>query len=201
MKVVYYFNKGRNANEKNIVRMIYGEEVTYTSTKPYDMLNSFENGDFLICNSVEDLSDETSSLSDVDEIIKEYTLILNKGVELFFDKSTQCNSLFIKTIVSDKQSFSSVLRKCIQNFKVQKDITLKYRKKHSVTSQQNGTRLGLKKGTKLTTKKSVIMKEKILADSKEFNGLMSDSDLIQKLHINRKTFYKYKKELKGESNN
>lgn len=58
--------------------------------------------------------------------------------------------------------------------------------------------LGRRTGTKVVTKKSVKMKEKIEKYSKSFDGTLSDIDCIKLLGIANNTYYKYKKELKSE---
>ena len=67
------------------------------------------------------------------------------------------------------------------------------------------TKLGLQKakerGTKLTTKKSIVMKEKIKALNYSFEGTMSNEETYQYLGISRNTFYKYKKELAAAASN
>ena len=65
------------------------------------------------------------------------------------------------------------------------------------TARLNGKQIGLVKGTKLITKKSIETKEKILKYSKDFNGSLSDADCIQLLGVARNTYYKYKKELRA----
>ena len=64
------------------------------------------------------------------------------------------------------------------------------------TARLNGKQIGLPKGTKLTTKKSKEMKEIILKSSKDFNGNLSDIDMLKLTKLARNTYYKYKKELK-----
>lgn len=59
----------------------------------------------------------------------------------------------------------------------------------------NGKQIGLEKGTKLTTKKSIRAKEQIRKYSKDFNGSLKDIDVIKLIGISRNSFYKYKKEL------
>ena len=197
MRIFYYFNEHRDEKYKAVVKAIYGNEVTFTYQRPWEIADTFEEGDILICNSVDELAGTTVG-SDTAEIIKEYMDILNKGVELMFDKSTQCNSLFIKTLLSNDQDFENVLRKCIANYESQKDLAAKYAKVHAITATTNGNKLGIKKGTKLTTKKSIEMKEKIRRLSKTFDGTMSDMELVEQLGIARNSYYKYKKELKDE---
>lgn len=66
------------------------------------------------------------------------------------------------------------------------------------TARLNGKQIGLKKGTKLTTKKSVEMKKEIQRLSKEFNGSLSDIDVMKNTGLSRNTYYKYKREIKSE---
>lgn len=63
-------------------------------------------------------------------------------------------------------------------------------------SKKNGTKIGLAKGTKLTTKKENHCKEIILKHSKDFNGSLEDPDVITLCGCSRPSYYKYKKELK-----
>ena len=58
---------------------------------------------------------------------------------------------------------------------------------------------GQKKGTKLTTKKSIECKKQILKYSKSFNGSLSDIEVMKLTGLARNTYYKYKKELMNES--
>lgn len=62
----------------------------------------------------------------------------------------------------------------------------------------NGKRIGLPKGSKLVTKKSLEMKEKIRKYNRSFGGTLNNADCIRLLHITPNTFYKYKKELLQE---
>ena len=60
------------------------------------------------------------------------------------------------------------------------------------------SRIGQQKGVTLVTKKSIESKEIIRKHSKDFNGSLSDVELIQLTGLARGTYYKYKRELKGE---
>lgn len=55
-----------------------------------------------------------------------------------------------------------------------------------------------KTGKKLTTKKSVEMKEKIRKMSSDFNGTLPDTEIMEILKLARNTYYKYKRELREE---
>ncbi len=63
------------------------------------------------------------------------------------------------------------------------------------TARLNGKQIGQKSGAKLTTQKSIEMKDKIVKMSKSFDGNMSDKEVMKILGIARNTYYKYKKEL------
>lgn len=65
-------------------------------------------------------------------------------------------------------------------------------------AQAEGKQVGIEKGRKLTTKKSVEMKQLIRKHSKEFNGNLNDSDVMKLTGLSRNTYYKYKKELKED---
>lgn len=64
------------------------------------------------------------------------------------------------------------------------------------TARLNGKQIGQPKGAKLTTKKSIEAKEVILKRSKDFNGDLSDLEVMKLTGIARGTYYKYKRELK-----
>lgn len=65
-----------------------------------------------------------------------------------------------------------------------------------VTAKEEGKRVGLSKGSKLTTKKEKKAKEIILKHSKLFNGTLSDTECRKLAGVSRNSYYKYKAELK-----
>ena len=65
------------------------------------------------------------------------------------------------------------------------------------TARLNGKQIGQRKGSKLTTKKSITAKEVILKRSKDFQGDLSDAEVMKLTGLARGTYYKYKKELKN----
>lgn len=66
------------------------------------------------------------------------------------------------------------------------------------TARLHGKQIGQRKGAKLTTKKSVEMKDKIRKMAKGFGGNMTDKEVLDTLRLARNTYYKYKKELLQE---
>ena len=66
------------------------------------------------------------------------------------------------------------------------------------TARINGKQIGLEKGIKLTTKKSLSAKEIIRKHNKDFGGSLSNEETWSLAGISKMTFYKYKKELLAE---
>lgn len=68
------------------------------------------------------------------------------------------------------------------------------------TARLNGKQIGRKKETKVITRKSISAKEIIMKHSKTFNGNLNDIEVMQLTGLSRNTYYKYKRDLKSESN-
>lgn len=77
---------------------------------------------------------------------------------------------------------------------------LRQRTKEGIeTARLDGKQIGLKPGTKLTTKKSIEAKALIVKHSKDFDGSLSDAECIRLIGCARGSFYKYKRELKMQA--
>lgn len=63
-------------------------------------------------------------------------------------------------------------------------------------AKKNGVKVGLTKGTTLTTKKSIECKKIISKHSKDFGGSLTDIDVIKLCGCSRQSYYKYKAEIK-----
>ena len=63
-------------------------------------------------------------------------------------------------------------------------------------AKKNGVKVGLTKGTTLTTKKSIECKKIISKHSKDFGGTLIDLDVIKLCGCSRQSYYKYKAEIK-----
>ena len=82
----------------------------------------------------------------------------------------------------------------------EKEVTdLQQRTKEGIeTARLNGKQIGLPKGTKLITKKSIRAKEQIRKYNKSFNGSLTNEDTWKLIGISKTTFYKYKEEMMAE---
>lgn len=65
-------------------------------------------------------------------------------------------------------------------------------------AQAAGKQIGIEKGRKLTTKKSIAKKEEIRKYSKDFSGSLNDIEVMKITGLARNTYYKYKAEMKSE---
>ncbi len=72
-----------------------------------------------------------------------------------------------------------------------------YSKLYMREAKKNGTQIGIKKGTSLTTQKSIECKAIILKHSKDFGGSLEDSDVIKLCGCSSNSYYKYKRGLKN----
>lgn len=64
------------------------------------------------------------------------------------------------------------------------------------TARLNGKQIGQVQGNTFETKKAKAAKEVILKHNKSFGGSLTDAETIKQTGISRKSFYKYKKELR-----
>ena len=168
--------------------------------------------------------DEVSRMSrNAKEGFALYQRLFNIGINLVFLKEPHMNTdsykeamqgIFSTEIQSgDKatddlvNSIMAAVTKFMMN-KVEKDIYkafeqaqkevdyLHQRTKEGIeTARLNGKQIGLEKGTKLTTKKSLVAKEVIKKHNKDFGGSLSNEDTWKLAGISKMTFYKYKNEL------
>ena len=71
-------------------------------------------------------------------------------------------------------------------------------KKGVSNARQKGKQIGRRAGSHSVTQKEIKAREQIIALSRDFEGTLSDGEVISRLGINRNTYYKYKKALKAE---
>ena len=168
-----------------------------------------KSGDTIIFDSVSRMS------RNAEEGFSLYEDLYNKGVNLIFlkehhidtdtykktlENNVKLTGTNVDFILSGVNMYLLALAKeqiklCFeQSEKEVKD--LHQRTKEGIeTARLKGKQVGQKSGVKLTTKKSLEMKNKIIKMSKSFNGNMSDKEVIETLNISRNTYYKYKKEI------
>ena len=161
--------------------------------------------------------DSVSRMSrNAEEGFKLYEELYNKGINLVFLKEPHINTDTYKKALDNNIQMTGTnvdfilegINKYLMELakeqiklafdQAQKEVDdLRIRTSEGMlTAKLNGKQIGGIKGVKLTTKKSIESKELIKKYSKDFNGSLSDADVMKLIDISRNTFYKYKKELK-----
>ena len=168
-------------------------------------------GDTIIFDSVSRMS------GNAEEGFAAYEELFNRGVNLVFLKEPHINTdTYKKALENNVQLTGSnvdyilegVNRYLMELAKEQirlafeqseKEVEdLHQRTREGIeTARLNGKQIGRKKDAKITTKKSLAAKEIIRKHSRDFNGTLSDVEVMQLTGLSRNTYYKYKRELKA----
>ncbi len=198
---------------------------TYTGTKLEgrkefeNLLKILESGDKLIFDSVSRMSRNST------EGCKLYEDLFNKGITIEFLKEPYINTEIyhhaldnqikleldtgnkainelMNSIIDSLNKYAIALAKeqiAIAFYQAQKEVEdLHQRTKEGIlTAKLNGKQIGRTSGAKIETKKAKATKEIIIKHSKDFNGSLSDIECMKLAGVTKKTYYIYKKQLKG----
>lgn len=175
------------------------------------LMKRVKAGDTIIFDSVSRMS------GNAEEGFAAYEELFNRGVNLVFLKEPHINTdTYKKALENNVQLTGSnvdyilegVNRYLMELAKEQirlafeqseKEVEdLHQRTREGIeTARLNGKQIGRKKDAKITTKKSLAAKEIIRKNSRDFNGTLSDVEVMQLTGLSRNTYYKYKRELKA----
>lgn len=211
-----------NIKEFNPEAIIFAEKFTGTKMQGRieldKLIKKVNKGDTIIF-------DEVSRMSrNAEEGMKLYEDMFNAGVTLIFLKDSEYNTdryreklnqhiaLTSNTGSKATDSFINAISEALTNLIIdlaKEDIYLAFQKAEGEATRirqrvkegmaKSDKQAGIEAGRKLTTKKSVEMKDKIVKMAKDFEGNMSDKEVMDTLKLARNTYYKYKRELKGEA--
>lgn len=210
---------------KNILRDFPKATIVtekYTGTKIQErkefskLLKRLRTGDTLVCDSVSRFS------RNADEGFLLYEKLFNEGINIVFLKESYVNSEVYKQSLNielpktddeivnvfmeaSKKALMLLAKRQIQEAfnqseKEVKDLQQRTREGLQV-AKDNGKHIGIEKGRKLTTKKSIKSKEEIKKYSKDFYGSLNDLETMKLIGISKPTYYKYKREIVSELNN
>ena len=176
------------------------------------LLKTIKQNDTIIFDSVSRMSRNS------DEGFLMYEELFHNGINLVFLKEPHINTeVYKKTldntieltgtnvdfILEGVNKYLMALAK--EQIKIafeqaEKEVTdLHQRTKEGIeTARLNGKQIGQKKGSKLTTKKSIEAKKQILKYNNSFNGSLTNEDTWKLIGISKTSFYKYKEELLQE---
>lgn len=175
------------------------------------LMKRVKAGDTIIFDSVSRMS------GNAEEGFAAYEELFNRGVNLVFLKEPHINTdTYKKALENNVQLTGSnvdyilegVNRYLMELAKEQirlafeqseKEVEdLHQRTREGIeTARLNGKQIGRKKDAKITTKNSLAAKEIIRKHSRDFNGTLSDVEVMQLTGLSRNTYYKYKRELKA----
>lgn len=181
------------------------------------LLRLVKSGDTIIFDSASRMS------RDAKEAIELYEDLFNRNISLIFLKEPHINSETYKKALSHQiqinlntgnqatDSFINDIIDALNKYTIdlaKEQIQLVFQQAQKevddlhlrtseglLTAKINGKRIGLPKGTKLTTKKSIEAKKIIQKHSKDFEGTLRDSDVMKLAGISRNSYYKYKREI------
>ncbi len=205
----------RNIKSKFPSAVIVAE--TFTGTKMdrpkwNNLLKRIQKGDLIVFDSVSRMS------RNADEGFQTYESLFNRGIELVFLKEPHIDTEIYKKAIENNLEMTgtavdfildginsyllSLAKEQIRLSFSQSEkevMDLRQRTKEGIeTARLNGKQIGLKRGRKLETKKSLEGKREILKHSKHFNGTLNDRECLRLTGLSRNTFYRYKKELREE---
>ena len=125
---------------------------------------------------------------------------LENRIQLTVTTGNQATDTFVKSILEALNAYTlDLAREQIRLVfeQAQKEVDdLHERTAEGIkTAQLNGKQVGLEKGAKLTTKKSIDAKQKIQKYCKDFDGSLNDVDTMKIVGVAKNTYYKYKREL------
>lgn len=204
----------RNIKSEYPEAVIFQEAYTGTKiNRPIweKLYKTVREGDAIIFDSVSRMS------RNADEGIKTYFELYDKGIDLCFLKERYIDTATYKDNSKDKiplqgtdedeifKGLNNYFRKLAERQiriafeQAEKEVQdLHQRTREGIeTARLNGKQIGQKQGAKLNVKKAAIAKEIILKHSKDFDGTLSDPEVIKLAGVSRNSYYKYKAEIKA----
>lgn len=174
------------------------------------MYKRLQEGDMVVFDQVSRMS------RDAEEGFRIYEELFNKGISLVFLKEPHINTDTYKSAMEKSIPMTGtnvdfilegvnkyLLSLAKEQIKIafdqaEKEVEdLHQRTREGIEiARLNGKQIGQPKGAKLTTKKSLSAKKIIVSKSRDFNGTLSDVDVMKLTGLARGTYYKYKKEIK-----
>jgi len=174
------------------------------------LMKIIKPGDTIVFDSVSRMS------GNAEEGFAEYERLYNMGVSLIFLKEPHINTeTYKKALETNIQLTGSSVDFILEGVNkylmalAKEQIKLAFEqsekevedlhqrtKEGLITAKLAGKQIGRQPGAEVVTKKSKEMKQLILKHSKDFDGRLTDSDVMIITGLARNTYYKYKRELK-----
>lgn len=174
------------------------------------LLDKAKPGDTIIFDSVSRMS------RDSEDGFRLYESLFRRDVSLVFLKEPHINTETYKRAMANQISLTGdkvdLILDGVNNYlmelareqiriafeQAEKEVSdLHQRTKEGIeTARLNGKQIGQPKGATYETKKSKAAKEIIRKHNKSFGGSLTDAETMRQAGISRKSFYKYKREIR-----
>lgn len=202
----------RNLKEKYPDGVIVQEVFTGTTTQRKEWLKLYtkaQAGDKIVFDSVSRMS------RNAEEGFEAYQELYKRGIELEFLKEPHIDSRVFRKALTQAVPMTGtnvdfilegINRYLLALAKEQIQLAFAQAEKEvedlhkrtsegMMTARLNGKQIGRDKGQTFETKKSVASKAIIKKHSKDFNGTLTDVEVMKLTGLARNTYYKYKREL------
>ncbi len=194
--------------DQNILAAYPNAIIVKDASEWDNVCKNLNKGNTLVYDRVSVMNSETT------EAIKLYEYCYDREINLVFLKEPHLNTDTYRKAMESSLSANvlkpDIISKTLMNLigeqirlaienPIGESASISQRTKDGIERARNsGKQIGQIKGAKLTTKKSLKMKEIILNSSKDFNGTLTDPEMLELTRLARGTYYKYKRELKQE---
>mgnify|MGYP004467596073 FL=1 len=202
------------------IRAVYPEAIiikeVYTGTKYQGrkeldkVIHKVQPGDVIVFDSVSRMSRNS------EEGFVLYEQLFHKDISLIFLKEPHINTDTYKKAMKNQVSLTGekvdlilagvnkyLMELAREQIKIafeqaEKEVTdLRQRTKEGIeTARLDGKQIGHLRGATYETKKAKMAKEIIKKHNKSFGGSLNDSETIKQAGVSRKSFYKYKREIR-----
>lgn len=196
-----------------IVKEVY-TGTKFQGRKELDkILDKAQSGDTIIFDSVSRMS------RDAEDGYKLYEKLFHKGISLVFLKEPHINTETYQKAMANQIALTGdkvdLILEGVNHYlmelakeqirlafeQAEKEVSdLHQRTKEGIeTARLNGKQIGQPKGATYETQKAKAAKEIIRRHNKSFGGSLTDMETMKQAGISRKSFYKYKRELREDT--
>jgi DNA invertase Pin-like site-specific DNA recombinase len=194
-----------------IIKEVYTGTTFQGREKLERLLKMVKKDDTIIFDSVSRMS------RSAEEGFALYQTLFDRGVNLVFLKEPHINTDTYRKalnvqigLTGDKVDFilegvnrylmelaKEQIRLAFEQSQKEVDDMRQRTREGMVTAKLNGKQIGQKSGAKLNVKKAEAAKQVIQKHSKDFEGTLSDADVMKLAGVSRNSYYKYKAELRN----
>ena len=205
-----YSDKEKKKQQEDKIKKLFPDAIIQTDkysastdndTKWKKLQQSLKSGDTLIFDEIYRLS------MTADNAFNDYMKLYDANINLVFIKQRHLDTSHYKEELHEKYD-SKPIHDAINNYTIEmirKQIKAAYdqveqdehliHEKISDALKKTNKQIGRVKGRKYKSKKENKAKKIIQAESKSFNGSLTDKEVMQLAGISRNTYYKYKHDL------